>query len=56
MNPTAQNLSDIMEFDHVIRVDEDGNVTEPRDAYAPDRTRTAATTSVVALDTPPVGV
>lgn len=33
-NPYA--LSHLMEFDHVIRVNEDGSVTEPRDVYAPE--------------------
>ena len=30
------NLNDIMEFDHVIRVYEDGTVTEPEGIYAPE--------------------
>ncbi len=33
---TDRTLNDIMEIDHVIRVDAAGNVTEPRDVWAPD--------------------
>ena len=33
---TPENLNDLMEFDHVIEVHEDGTVTEPRDIFAPD--------------------
>lgn len=36
MNPTADNLNSFMEFDCVIRVDEDGNVTEAPGVYAPE--------------------
>lgn len=39
MNATAvrpDNLNSLMEFDHVIRVHEDGNVSEPSDVWAPD--------------------
>lgn len=31
----ADNLNDVMEFDHVIYVAEDGTVTEPDGVYAP---------------------
>ena len=31
-----RSLDDIMEFDHVIHVDTDGAITEPRGIYAPD--------------------
>lgn len=30
------NLNDIMEFDHVIRVHEDGTITDEPDVYAPN--------------------
>lgn len=30
------NLNDIMEFDHVIHVDDDGNVTDAQGVYAPE--------------------
>lgn len=33
-NPYA--LNHLMEFDHVIQVNEDGSVTEPRDIHAPE--------------------
>lgn len=33
---TAENLNDVMEFDHVIRVHPDGSVTEPRNVYGPE--------------------
>lgn len=33
---TRENLNSIMEFDRVIRVDEDGTVSEPSDVYEPD--------------------
>jgi hypothetical protein len=32
----TQTLNDLMEFDHVIYVDDDGNVTEPDDVHAPE--------------------
>jgi hypothetical protein len=32
----ANKLNDIMEFDHVIRVHEDGTVSEPEGFYAPN--------------------
>ena len=35
-SPCPAKLSDLMGFDHVIRVGEDGTVTELRDVYAPD--------------------
>jgi hypothetical protein len=31
-----RTLSDIMDFDHVIQVHEDGSITEPSGIYAPD--------------------
>lgn len=33
---TRDNLNDLMEFDHVIRVHGDGTVTKERDIHAPD--------------------
>lgn len=34
---TVDNLNDVMEFDHVIRVNEDGTVSEPvPDVWAPE--------------------
>ncbi len=33
---TAQTLSDLMDFDHVIRVHDDGTITEPKGIYAPE--------------------
>lgn len=33
---TERQLTDIMEFDHVIRVHPDGSITEPPDVWAPD--------------------
>lgn len=33
---TVDKLNDVMEFDHVIRVHEDGTVSEPRGVYGPD--------------------
>lgn len=33
---TPDNLSDLMDFDHVIQVHEDGTVSEPEGIYAPD--------------------
>jgi hypothetical protein len=33
---TGQSLNSIMEFDHVIRVNEDGSVSDENDVYAPD--------------------
>lgn len=35
MNITPETLNDLMEFDHVIRVNDDGSVSEPRNVYAP---------------------
>jgi hypothetical protein len=36
MKDLANKLNDIMEFDHVIRVHEDGTVSEPEGFYAPN--------------------
>lgn len=37
MNVTRDNLNAVMEFDHVVRVDSDGTVTDAEaDIYAPD--------------------
>jgi hypothetical protein len=33
---TRDNLNEIMDFDHVIRVHPDGTVTYPADVYAPE--------------------
>lgn len=33
---TRDELDELMSFDHVIRVDEDGNVTEPSGVYGPE--------------------
>lgn len=33
INTMGKELNDIMEFDHIIRVAEDGTITEPRDIY-----------------------
>ena len=35
-NVTEDNLNDVMEFDHVIRIHADGTITEPRNVYAPN--------------------
>ena len=32
----ARTLNEIMSFDHVIEVHEDGTITEPRDAWGPE--------------------
>jgi hypothetical protein len=32
----AQSLNDLMEFDHPIRVHEDGTISEPTGIYAPE--------------------
>ena len=36
INATPDNLNDIMGFDHVIRVHEDGTVSEPQGVWAPE--------------------
>lgn len=36
MNVTVDNLNDVMEFDHVIQVHDDGTVTVPDGIYAPE--------------------
>jgi hypothetical protein len=36
MKVTPETLNDVMEFDHVIYVDSDGNVTEPTFLWAPE--------------------
>src|SRR5690625_427383 len=33
---TLDNLNDVMRIDHVIRVNEDGSVSEPFDVYGPE--------------------
>lgn len=33
---TTRTLNDVMEFDHVIRVHEDGSISEPSDVFAPE--------------------
>ena len=33
---TPDRLNNVMEFDHVIRVHDDGTVSEPRDVWAPE--------------------
>lgn len=33
---TERTLSDIMDFDHVIEVHEDGTITEPKGIWAPE--------------------
>jgi hypothetical protein len=35
MQATRNNLNDIMEFEYVVKVDEDGNVERMSDVYAP---------------------
>lgn len=34
--PATRTLNDIMQFDHVIQVHEDGSITEPPDIWAPE--------------------
>jgi len=36
MRITADKLNDLMQFEHVIEVHEDGTVTEPSGIYAPE--------------------
>ncbi|WP_147265794.1 hypothetical protein [Nocardia puris] len=47
---TPARLREVMEFDHVIHVDSDGRVSEPKDVYAPDVTESNGTVAVDPVD------